>query len=577
MQAPTIQFPERTTGFFKQHAENNMQNNHNDSKTSLADSAPWKKLNQLQENLSQNHMRDLFAAEPKRFSRYSVDNCGILFDYSKNLISEEVMEALFELARDCELQAKVAAMFNGDTINTSEERSVLHTALRNRGPASVYVKGDDVMPDVLAVLQSMRVFSDRVRGGDWKGYSGKRIHDVVNIGIGGSDLGPYMATEALAPYVHEGMNFHYVSNVDGSHIAQTLKLLDPETTLFIIASKTFTTQETLANAHAARSWFLDKTGDEQAIAKHFVAVSTNQQAVAEFGIDTDNMFGFWNWVGGRFSLWSAVGLSIAVAIGMDRFEEFLEGAFEMDKHFRSAPLDCNMPVIMGLLGIWYRNFFGTSSQVVAPYDQSLHRFPAYLQQLEMESNGKHVAMDGQAVNYNTCPVIWGEPGTNGQHAFFQLLHQGTEIIPADFIVPINTHNPVADQHRLLLSNCFSQTEALMRGRTYDEAVDELREQGLTDNEIESLAPFKVFEGNRPSNTLLLDRLDPKTLGALIALYEHKVFIQGAIWNINSFDQWGVELGKKLAKTVADEFEAGLRVSSHDSSTNGLMNRVLKLD
>ncbi len=552
-------------------------NLHASNTTPLTETEQWQELTRLQQKVSAIHMREMFAAEPKRFSRYSMDECGILFDYSKNRINDDILDELCSLANACDLGGRITRMFGGETINATEGRSVLHTALRNRGPSAVYVHGEDVMPDVIAVLHKMRSFTERVRGGDWKGHTGKCITDVVNIGIGGSDLGPYMATEALAPYIQDDLKLHFVSNVDGTHIAQTLEGLDPDTTLFIVVSKTFTTQETLANAHAARRWFLEKTANEKAIANHFVAVSSNQKSVAEFGIDTDNMFGFWDWVGGRFSIWSAVGLSLAVGIGMDRFEEMLEGAFEMDRHFQTAPFDRNMPVIMGLLGVWYRNFFGTSSHVVAPYDQSLHRFPAYLQQLEMESNGKHVNFEGAAVNYNTCPVIWGEPGTNGQHAFFQLLHQGTEFIPADFIVPIETHHPVADQHRLLLSNCFSQTEALMRGRSVGEAADELREQGFSDNDIEKLAPFKVFEGNRPTNTLLLDKLDPKTLGSLIALYEHKVFVQGVIWGINSFDQWGVELGKKLAKTVADEFEAGLLVSSHDSSTNGLMNRILKLN
>ncbi|HBR96970.1 MAG TPA: glucose-6-phosphate isomerase [Gammaproteobacteria bacterium] len=542
--------------------------------TPLTELPVWQTLEAHQQRLSQVHMRDLFAADPKRFSRFSLDHAGILFDYSKNLMDDSVMSDLCALAEQRGLPDQIERMFSGETINATEGRSALHTALRNRGPSAVYVRGEDVMPDVISVLHKMRAFTDRVRGGDWVGYAGDAITDVVNIGIGGSDLGPVMAVQALAPYVKDDLRVHFVSNVDGTHIAETLRKVNPRTTLFVIVSKTFTTQETLANAHAARRWLVEQAGDEKAIAKHFVAVSTNLQAVADFGIDTDAMFGFWDWVGGRFSVWSAVGLSLALAIGIDRFEAMLEGGHEMDQHFREAPLLRNLPVLMGLLGVWYRNFIGTHSHVIAPYDQSLQRFPAYLQQLEMESNGKQVDTTAASVGYHTCPVIWGEPGTNGQHAFFQLLHQGTEVIPVDFIAPIETHNPVADQHRLLLANCFSQSEALMRGRTLGEAIDELQEQGLNDAEIEALAPFKVFPGNRPSNTLLLDQLTPKTLGALIALYEHKVFVQGVIWGVNSFDQWGVELGKKLAKTVVDELDAGLVVSSHDSSTNGLMNRVL---
>lgn len=556
---------------------NSSDNNAKPTLKELSAMPQWQRLQALQSKISQLHMREMFAAEPKRFSRFSIENCGILYDYSKHLINDDVLAELFSLAKDRGLEEQRQQMFDGTAINSSENRSVLHTALRNRGPAAVYVNGEDVMPDVLAVLQKMRKFTDRVRSGNWKGATGKAITDIVNIGIGGSDLGPVMAVEALRPYVQDGLGVHFVSNVDGSHLAEVLKKVDAETTLFTIVSKTFTTQETLANADAAKSWFLDAMGnDKTLVAKHFVAVSTNQKAVAAFGIDTDNMFGFWDWVGGRFSLWSAVGLSLALAIGMDRFEEMLEGAYEMDQHFKTTPLEANMPVIMGMLGVWYRNFFGSTSQVIAPYDQYLARFPAYLQQLEMESNGKSVDLDGNKVATQTCPVIWGEPGTNGQHAFFQLLHQGTEVIPADFIVPAQTHNPLGDQHQLLLSNCFSQTEAMMRGKTAGEVSDELREQGLSEEEIETLTPFKVFEGNRPTSTLLLDKVTPKTLGSLIALYEHKVFVQGVIWGVNSFDQWGVELGKQLAQTVADEFDAGLLVSSHDSSTNGLMNRILKL-
>ena len=541
----------------------------------LKDTQAWAKLTELHAAMAGTQMRDLFAGEPKRFSRFSVKSCGMLYDYSKNLIDQDVISALCDLAKERGLEQRTTQMFSGDVINTTEKRAVLHTALRNRNGSKVYVEGHDVMPDVLDVLARMRAFTDKVRGGEWKGCTGKPIRSIVNIGIGGSDLGPYMASEALKPYAQDGLDLHFVSNVDGTHISEALKKVDYETCLFVVVSKTFTTQETLANANSARQWLMDQCGgDESAIAKHFVAVSTNEKQVSAFGIDTDNMFGFWDWVGGRFSLWSAVGLSLAIGIGMDNFEAMLEGAYEMDQHFRTAPFEKNMPVLMGMLGVWYRNFFGTSSQVIAPYDQYLHRFPAYLQQLEMESNGKSVDLDGKRVDYQTCPVIWGEPGTNGQHAFFQLLHQGTGIIPADFIVPVKTQNPINDQHRLLVANCFSQTEAMMRGKTEGEAADELRLAGLEEAEVEKLIPFKVFEGNRPTCTLLLDILDPKTLGALIALYEHKVFVQGVVWGLNSFDQWGVELGKQLAKTIADELDSGLTVSSHDCSTNGLMNAWL---
>jgi glucose-6-phosphate isomerase len=450
---------------------------------------------------------------------------------------------------------------------------VLHTALRNRSGAPVTVDGTDVMPAVRAVLERVRTFSAAVRSGAWKGYSGACITDVVNIGIGGSDLGPLMVCEALAPYRHPELRLHFVSNVDGTHIAETLRRLRPETTLFIVASKSFTTQETLANATTARRWFLELVADEAAIARHFVAVSTNGPEVAAFGIDTANMFEFWDWVGGRFSLWSAIGLPIAVAVGMERFEELLAGAHAMDRHFREAPLAANMPVILGLLGLWNVNFLGATSQIVAPYDQYLHRLPAYLQQLEMESNGKSVTADGQPVGWATGPVVWGEPGTNGQHAFFQLLHQGTQPIPADFIVPVESHNPVGDHHRLLLANCLAQTEALMRGKTPAEARAELSAQGLSGEALEALLPHKVFPGNRPSNTLLLPKITPLTLGALIALYEHKVFVQGVVWGINSFDQWGVELGKQLAKTIHAELGVPGPARGHDASTNGLINHI----
>ncbi len=542
---------------------------------SLTDKPQWARLLEQKEKLSHTHMRELFIADPKRFSRFSLRTGAILFDYSKNIINEKVIAELISLARECDLQNQIERMFNGEMINSSEARSVLHTALRNRGVCSVYVHGQDVMPDVANVLQKIRCFVNQIKSGSWTGHTGKPITDIVNIGIGGSDLGPAMTTHALKPYAQKNLRAHFVSNVDGTHITDVLQQVDFETTLFVVVSKTFTTQETLSNALTARQWLLDQCADGTAIAKHFVAVSSNQKQVSDFGIDPDNMFEFWDWVGGRFSLWSAVGLSLAIMIGMDRFEEMLEGGYEMDQHFRNAPFEQNMPVILALLGIWYRNFFACTSQVIAPYDQYLLRFPAYLQQLEMESNGKSVDRNGQQVTYPTCPVIWGEPGTNGQHAFFQLLHQGTDIIPVDFIVPRQSHHAIGDHHRLLLSNCLSQSEALMRGKTLAEATEELQAQGLNEERIDALVAYKTFAGNRPSNTLLLDIIDPKTLGSMIALYEHKVFVQGVIWGVNSFDQWGVELGKQLAKTVANELEAGLLVSSHDSSTNGLLNNVIK--
>ena len=541
--------------------------------TSLTQSSAWQALERHRDRMAVTPMRALFEADPGRFESFSIAACDILLDYSKNRISAETIDLLLELARSVGLERKIGEMFDGRHINRTEDRAVLHTALRNRSGAPVTVDGTDVMPAVRAVLERMRTFSAAVRSGAWKGYSGACITDVVNIGIGGSDLGPLMVCEALAPYRHPELRLHFVSNVDGTHIAETLRRLRPETTLFIVASKSFTTQETLANATTARRWFLELVADEAAIARHFVAVSTNGPKVAAFGIDTANMFEFWDWVGGRYSLWSAIGLPIAVAVGMERFEELLAGAHAMDRHFREAPWAANMPVILGLLGVWCVNFLGAASQVVAPYDQYLHRLPAYLQQLEMESNGKSVTAEGQPVGWATGPVVWGEPGTNGQHAFFQLLHQGTQSIPADFIVPVESHNPVGDHHSLLLANCLAQTEALMRGKTAAEARAELAAQGLSGEELEALLPHKVFPGNRPSNTLLLPKVTPRTLGALIALYEHKVFVQGVVWGINSFDQWGVELGKQLAKTIHAELGAPGPVQGHDASTNGLINLI----
>ena len=539
---------------------------------SLTQTPAWQALLAHQQDIANDHMRDLFAQDPQRFDKFSLQVGSILLDYSKNRIKEETLQHLFALARQANVETLREQMFSGQRINSTEQRAVLHTALRNRSNQPIQVDGQDVMPDIKAVLARMAQFSTAVRDGAWRGFSGERIRDVVNIGIGGSDLGPFMVCEALKAYQHPELNLHFVSNVDGSHLSDTLKRLRPETTLFIVASKTFTTQETMANAHSARTWFLQQGIDESAIAKHFVAVSTNAKQVADFGIDTANMFEFWDWVGGRYSLWSAIGLPIAIAIGMERFEALLDGAHAMDQHFRNAPLEANMPVIMALLGIWFHNFFGAESHVVAPYDQYLHRFPAYLQQLDMESNGKSVDRNNQAIeNYSTGPILWGEPGTNGQHAFFQLLHQGTRLVPADFIVPVETHNPLGNHHTLLLANCFAQTEALMRGKTEAEARAELSAQGLDAAAVEALVPHKVFAGNRPSNTLLCRKIDPHTLGMLIALYEHKVFVQGAIWNINSFDQWGVELGKQLAQTIVAELQDEREVQNHDASTNSLIN------
>jgi len=531
----------------------------------------WQLLLKHFESIRPMHMRDMFAADPARFSRFSLEACGFLLDYSKNRITEETMRLLFGLARECHVEEWRDKMFRGELINSTEQRAVLHVALRNRSNRPILVGGKDVMPEVNAVLRHMREFSDAVRLGKWKGYSGESITDIVNIGIGGSDLGPVMVTEALKPYCRSDLRAHFVSNVDGTHIVETLKRLRPARTLFIIASKTFTTQETLTNAVTAREWLLSSAHDDAAIAKHFVALSTNEPEVRKFGIDPDNMFEFWDWVGGRYSLWSAIGLSIAVSIGMDKFEELLSGAHVMDEHFRTAPIEKNMPVVLGLLGVWYNNFFSASTHAILPYDQYLHRLPAYLQQGDMESNGKSVSRDGTKVDYETGPVIWGEPGTNGQHAFYQLIHQGTKMIPADFIAPVETHNPVGDHHRILLSNFFAQTEALMRGKTRDEARKELAASGMTGSALEAVLPHKVFEGNKPTNSIMMRRITPASLGALIALYEHKIFTQGIVWNVNSFDQWGVELGKQLAKRILPELNTTEPVTAHDASTNGLMN------
>jgi glucose-6-phosphate isomerase len=541
-------------------------------KTPFDQTAAYKKLKTHHKTVSKSHLRELFAEDPNRFKKFSVRFGDILFDYSKNRINGRTKAYLVQLAEECGLPTAIEQLFTGEKINETENRAVLHTALRNRSNTAVLVDGKDVMPEVNEVLGRMKEFSDKVRSGSWKGYSGKAIKDIVNIGIGGSDLGPVMVTEALKAYGKKGLNVHFVSNVDGSHIAETLKKLDPETTLFMVASKTFTTQETMANAHSARSWFLQKAGDDQFVKKHFVAISTNAKEVAKFGIDTENMFGFWDWVGGRYSLWSAIGLSIACFIGFQNFEQLLTGAHDMDNHFRTAKFERNIPVLLALLGVWYNNFFGAQSQAILPYDQYLHRFAAYFQQGDMESNGKYVDRDGNAVAYQTGPVIWGEPGTNGQHAFYQLIHQGTKLIPCDFIAPAISHNPLGDHHKLLLSNFFAQTEALMNGKTYEEAAAELKAAGKTQEEVDFLTPFKVFEGNRPTNSILVKKITPKVLGSLIAMYEHKIFVQGVIWNIFSFDQWGVELGKQLANKIYPELQNDWPIAEHDSSTNALINQ-----
>jgi glucose-6-phosphate isomerase len=535
----------------------------------LTEASSWSALQAHFREIEPQQMRDWFEADPERFQRFSLRFEGLLLDYSKNRITERTLELLLQLAEERELSDWIGRMFAGEHINSTEDRAVFHVALRNRSGRPMIVDGQDVMPEVERVLGQMRRFTAELRSGAWKGYSGKAITDVVNIGIGGSDLGPYMVTEALRPYGGP-LRVHFVSNVDGTHIAETLRGLSPETTLFVIASKTFTTQETITNARSARDWLLQAAGSEQAVARHFVAVSTNAEEVGRFGIDTENMFVFWDWVGGRYSLWSAIGLPIALYVGMDRFEELLAGAHAMDEHFRTTPLDRNLPVVLGLLGIWYYNFFGAETHAILPYDQYLHRFPAYFQQGDMESNGKRVTREGIAADYTTGPVIWGEPGTNGQHAFYQLIHQGTRLIPADFLAAAETHNPLGDHHRILLSNYFAQTEALMRGKTPQEVREELEAAGTTGEALERLLPHKVFPGNRPTNSILYRRLTPHTLGMLIALYEHKIFVQGVIWGINSFDQWGVELGKQLAKKILGELESGAETSGHDASTAGLV-------
>jgi glucose-6-phosphate isomerase len=536
----------------------------------------WQALSAHQKRMEDVRMRQLFATDPERFQRFSIWFEDLLFDYSKNRITEETMSLLLDLAEQAALPEAIQAMFSGEKINTTEGRPALHVALRNRSNRPILVDGKDVMPEVNAVLAKMRVFSEAVRSGKWKGYTGLPMTDIVNIGIGGSDLGPRMVTHALTPYGHDRLRMHFVSNVDPTDITETLKHLKPETTLFLIASKTFTTQETMMNAHTARRWFLDQTRDEATVAKHFVAISTNQEAVEAFGIDSDNMFVFWDWVGGRYSLWSAIGLSIALYIGMDDFEALLTGAHKVDEHFRTMPFDQNIPVIMGLLGIWYNNFWGAESFAVLPYDEYLAYFADYLQQADMESSGKHVTKAGETVNYETGPILWGQPGTNGQHAFYQLIHQGTKLIPCDFLAAAESHNPNRDHHTVLIANFLAQTEALMKGRTFEETQAELVAQGYSGEALEMLAAAKTFEGNKPTNTFLYKKLTPETLGMLIALYEHKIFTQGAIWNINSFDQMGVELGKQLAKAILPELRDNEPVTGHDSSTNGLINAYKRM-
>lgn len=529
----------------------------------------WTALQDHFEDIKNVQLRSLFESSD-RFNSFSVQFNDILLDYSKNRINQKTMSLLNELAIERGVKKGIDEMFLGKPINNTEKRSVLHTALRNRSNSPILVNGIDVMPEVNHVLEKMKSFTHKVRSKEWLGYSGKYIKDVVNIGIGGSDLGPLMVTECLKPYGGD-LNVHFVSNVDGSHIAETLKGLEPETTLFVVASKTFTTQETLTNARSAKKWFLDSNASHTDIAKHFVAISTNAEGVADFGIDTKNMFEFWDWVGGRYSLWSSIGLSIALYIGFDRFEELLEGAHEMDDHFKNASFEKNIPVILALLGVWYNNFFEAESHCILPYDQYMHRFAAYFQQGDMESNGKYIQKNGERVNYSTGPIVWGEPGTNGQHAFYQLIHQGTKLIPCDFIAPVNSHNPIGDHHPKLLSNFFAQTEALMKGKTQEEALLELEKSGLASAEIQALLPHKTFEGNKPTNSIFVKKLTPKVLGSLVAMYEHKIFTQSIIWNVNAFDQWGVELGKQLAKVILPELEGEDQVENHDSSTNGLIN------
>ncbi|HBH22055.1 MAG TPA: glucose-6-phosphate isomerase [Cytophagales bacterium] len=531
----------------------------------------WNALQKHFDGIKDQQMKEFFAQNPTRFDDFSLRHEDILIDISKNRITEETLSLLRQLAEETEVKPAIESMYGGEKINETEKRAVLHIALRNRTNTPIKVDGEDVMPAVNAVLDKMEQFSNRVISGDWKGYTGKQVTDIVNIGIGGSDLGPLMVTEALKAYQKPHINVHFVSNVDGTHISETVKGLNAETTLFMIASKTFTTQETMTNAHTARDWFLKTAGSEEYVKNHFVAISTNKDAVTDFGIDPDNMFGFWDWVGGRYSLWSAIGLSIACSLGFENFKELLEGAHDMDNHFKNTSFEENIPVNLALIGLWYNNFFEAESEAILPYDQYMHRFAAYFQQGNMESNGKYVSRNGEKVDHQTGPIIWGEPGTNGQHAFYQLIHQGTKLIPCDFIAPAQSHNPTGEHHKKLLSNFFAQTEALMKGKTEEEVLKELKLAGKSEDEIEKLMPFKIFEGNRPTNSILVKKITPRVLGQLIAMYEHKIFVQGVIWNIFSFDQWGVELGKQLANQILPELESDDEVDSHDGSTNGLIN------
>jgi glucose-6-phosphate isomerase len=546
------------------------------SKVNPTTTKAWSALEQHVSTMKEVQIKQLFAENANRFQKFSFRFNDTIVDFSKNIITEETIKLLLQLAEECKLKNAIEAMFEGDFINETEHRSVLHVALRNFSGNPVYSAGKNVMEDVIRVQQQMKTFSAKVHSGEWKGYTGKKIKYIVNIGIGGSDLGPVMVTEALKPYWVEGIQSFFVSNVDATHIAETFKKVNPEETLFLIASKTFTTQETMTNAHTARAWFLKAAGDEAHIAKHFVALSTNEKEVVKFGIDQQNMFEFWDWVGGRYSLWSAIGLSIVLTIGYENFEQLLKGAYNVDQHFHQTSLEKNIPVWMALIGLWYTNFFGAQTEAILPYDQYLHRFAAYFQQGNMESNGKSVDRNGEPVTYSTGPVIWGEPGTNGQHAFYQLIHQGMVLIPCDFIATAQSHNPIGDHHQKLISNFFAQTEALMNGKTEEEVEEELLKSGKGDEEIARLTPFKIFAGNKPTNSILVKKITPQSLGELIALYEHKIFVQGVIWNIFSFDQWGVELGKQLANKILPELEKDEKVSSHDSSTNNLINTYKEL-
>ena len=537
----------------------------------LTDKKSWKNLENHFRSIENIKIDEFFVKDSRRFDSFSLQLNDLLVDFSKNRVDSKAMSLLFDLAKECDLENAIQDQFEGEKINTTENRAVLHTALRNRSNRPVLFEGQDVMPLINEVLEKMKSFCHAIESENWKGHTGKAITDIVNIGIGGSDLGPYMVTEALKPYATGKVNVHFVSNVDGTHIIETVKALNPATTLFIVASKTFTTQETLTNANSAKAWLLNELTDEKAVAKHFVALSTNKEAVEAFGIDSKNMFEFWDWVGGRYSLWSAIGLSVAVYIGFENFEQLLAGAHEMDEHFKSTPLEKNIPVTLALLGIWYNNFFGADSHAILPYDQYMHRFAAYFQQGDMESNGKSIIKEGEKVNYQTGPIIWGEPGTNGQHAFYQLIHQGTKLIPCDFLAPINSKNPIGDHHEKLMSNFFAQTEAFMKGKTAEKVRSELEKEGKTEQEINDLLPHKVFEGNKPSNSILFKELNPFTLGCLLAMYEHKIYTQSVIWGVNAFDQWGVELGKQLAKNILPELKGNAKVTSHDSSTNGLIN------